>query len=217
MEEATNFQQPTQQQQTPSLIPSSDVRKEMDSLSSISKMLNSISDYPNTLRREFRGEMMFEDDKGNVLWVQGTKPVFIKLDFETGEPLKEKTKMPWGEEKELYVVNDEAIEEVISMLKFAGINQINPVGYNSPDNYLDDLKEFECKLAGLLALKQREWGIDKELLPTTHFKIKTIIQDVRSLSINGNLLKTIQTTTQRIEQFVENDSNRRNKFNANPY
>lgn len=211
MEEAQN----NQQQSSPNLIPSADVQKELDSLSSIAKMLDSISDYPNTLRREFRGEMMYEDDKGNIHWVQATKPVFVKIDFKTGLPVKKIQKMPWGEEKEIYLVNDQAIEEVISMLKFVGINQINPIGYNSPDNYLDDLKEFECKLAGLLALKQKEWGIDKELLPTVHLKLKTIIQDVRSLSVNGNLLKTIQTTTQRVEQLILNENKK--KAGLNPF
>lgn len=215
MEEAPIPQQPQSPIYQPNLIPSADVQSDMNSLSSISKMLDSISDYPNTLRREFRGEMMYEDKEGSIHWVQSTKPVFVKVDFNTGKPIKEKVKMPWGEVKELYIVNDEAVEEVISMLKFVGINQINPIGYNSPDNYMDDLKEFECKLAGLLALKQKEWGIDKELLPTVHLKLKTIVQDVRSLSVNGNLLKTIQTTTQRIEQFVENNASK--KYNTNPY
>ena len=210
MEEDNN-----QQQYQPNLIPSSDVQSGLDSLSSIAKMLDSISDYPNTLRREFRGEAMYEDEEGKIHWVQGTKPVFVKMNYETGQPLKKTVMMPWKEEQEIYVVNEEAVEEVISMLKFAGINQINPIGYNTQENYLDDLKEFECKLAGLLSLKQKEWGIDKELLPVVHFKIKTIIQDVRSLSVNGNLLKTIQTTTQRVEQFIENESKK--KWGTSPY
>ncbi len=215
MEEAPIPQQQPYQDNQPNLIPSADVQREMDSLSSISKMIESIADYPNTLRREFCGEKMFEDAEGVIHWVQDTKPVFVKLDFETGLPLMKTVKMPWGEEKEIYIVNDNAVEEVISLLKFAGVNQINPIGYNSPDNYQDDLKEFECKLAGLLALKQKEWGIDKELLPTLQFKLKTIVQDVRSMSVNGNLLKTIQTTTQRIEQMVERGEKPR--FGGNPF
>lgn len=199
------------------LIPSTEINKEIDSVASIAKLLKDISLYPNLLRREFRGEMMYEGKEGDIHWVQGTKPTFVRVDYSTNKPIKIKKKMPWGETVDVYIPNDEAIDEVISMLKFIGINQINPVGFNTPDNYLDDLREFECKLAGLLALKQRAWGIDKELLPMVHQKLKTIIQDVRSLSINGNLMKTIQTTTQRIEQYIEGEGSRKKKVEVNPY
>ena len=207
------------QQSNPNLISSADLNKDLSSISSISKILNSISDYPNLIKRELRGEMLYEDDDGNTSWVQATKPTFVRMDMAKNKPLKKKEKMPWGDTKEIYVVNDEAIEEVISMMKFAGINQINPVGFNTEDNYQDDLKEFECKLAAVLCLKQKEWGLDKELLPMIQFKLKTIIQDVRSLSVKGKLLQAIQTTVSRVEQYVENDQNRKRGFmnNANPY
>jgi len=210
--------------QQQNLIPSSDLNKDLSSISSISKILNSISDYPNALRREFRGEMLYEDDQGNTSWVQGTKPAFIKLDKD-GKPRKIKSQMPWKDDegkfeiREIFVVNDEAVEEVISMMKFAGINQINPVGFNTEDNYMDDLKEFECKLAGLLCLKQKGWGLDKELLPMIQFKVKTIVQDVRSLSVKGKLLQAIQTTVSRIEQYVENEGQKKRGIlgNVTPY
>lgn len=195
--------------QNTTLTPSADFRKDFESLSSIARILNSIANYPNTLRREFRGEMMYETEEGDIHWVQGTKPIFVKMDFNTGSPLKETKKMPWGEDKEIYVPNDEAIEEVLSMIKFVGVNQINPIGFNTPENYLDDLLEFECKLSALLASKQPEWGIDKEMLPMLQMKIKTLVQDVRSLSVKGNLLKSMQTMIQRVEQFVENENNKK--------
>ena len=210
--------------QTPNLIPSGDLNKDLSSISSISKILDSISNFPNMIRREFRGEMLYEDDKGNSHWVQSTKPTFIRMDHENRKPIKVNQQMPWKdtegkfEIKELFVPNDEAIEEVISIMKFSGINQINPVAFNTEENFLDDLKEFECKLAGVLALKQKEWGIDKELLPMIHFKIKTIVQDVRLLSIKGKLLQAIQTTVSRVEQYIESDQQkRRGTLNQNPY
>ena len=216
--------QPISNLANPNLISSGDLNRDLSSISSISKILNSISEFPNMIRREFRGEMLYEDEKGNSHWVQATKPIFIKLDFETGKPLKLKQRMPWkgtdGKEeiKELYVANEEAVEEVISIMKFAGINQINPVAFNTEENFLEDLKEFECKLAGVLALKQKEWGMDKELLPMIHFKIKTIVQDVRLLSVKGKLLQAIQTTVSRVEQFIESDTQRKKGvMNTNPY
>ena len=215
---------PISNMQNPNLISSGDVNKDLSSISSISKILNSISEFPNMIRREFKGEMLYEDDKGNASWVQQTKPMFVKIDFETGKPKKVNQKMPWkGEDgkfevKELFVANEEAVEEVISIMKFAGINQINPVAFNTEDNFQDDLKEFECKLAGVLCLKQKEWGMDKEMLPMIQFKIKTIVQDVRLLSVKGKLLQAIQTTVSRVEQFIESDNQQKRRgLSQNPY
>ena len=208
------------QNESTALTHPSDLSKEVDNLSSIAKILGSISDYPSTLRRSFRGEMMFEDTSGEIHWVQNVRPLFVKV--RKGKPIKEKKTMPWKingvyEIKEVYLAHDEAIEKIISMLQFVGINLISPVGFNQPDNYQDDLKEFECKLAALLALKQKDWGIDKELLPMKQMEIKTIIQDVRSLSVNGNFMKTIQTTVTRVEQYIENDNKKRSMMESSPY
>jgi len=41
-------------------------------------------------------------------------------------------------------------------------------------------------------LKQREWGIDKELLQIMQLKIKTIVQDARYMCCNGSTIKAIQ-------------------------
>lgn len=186
-------------------------------IASLTKLLLEISDNLTALRREFRGEGLHQDKNGNINWVQVSKPTFVKIDFRTGKPVKEKRKMPWGEIKEVYLPNDEAIDEILSMLKFSGVNPIQPVGNIGEDNYLDDLKEFECKLAGVLALKQKEWGLDKELLPMMQYKIKTIIQDVRSMSVKGFTLKALQTTVQRVEQLIEGDRRPSFKEKVSPY
>ncbi len=198
------------------LIPSSELSKEIDNMESIAKVLKAIVNFPNTMRRKFKGEYLYVDEEGKSFWVQGTKPSFVVMDHKTQKPKKINKKMPWGEMKEIYIANDEAIDEIISMIEFMGVNEINPVGFNSPDNYLDDLKEFECKLAGLLALKQKEWGMDKELLPMIMIKIKTLVQDVRSLAIKGNLIRAITTNMQRIEQYIQNDSQKKGAI-PNPY
>ena len=76
----------------------------------------------------------------------------------------------------------------------------------------DDLKEFEMKLAGVLMLKQKAWGIDKELLPMVQSKIKTIVQDARYQAVNGSTLKAIQKTVQRVEQSIDRSDERRNPY-----
>ena len=185
-------------------------------MASLTRLLMEITNYLQTLKMQFRGEALYQGEDGKITWVQVTKPRFIKMDFKTGKPQRVKTKMPWGEEKLLYIPNEEAIDEVLSMLYFGGVNQINPIGFNNPDNYLEDLKEFECKLAGVLCLKQEEWGLDEELLPMIQFEIKTIVQDVRSMAINGNTLKNLISTVQRIEQAIEGGTTKK-KIGGSPY
>ncbi len=192
----SNFAYPSQVQ---------DVEKTM---ASMVKLLTSGTETLLSLRREFRGEALWQAPDGSSHWIQVTKPLFLVMQPGTGKPLKVKVKMPWGAEEEKYVANDEAIEEILSYLKFAGVNQITPLAGINERNYLDDLKEFECKLAAVLALKQKKWGIDKETMPLLQFKIKTIVQDARSLALEGRTLKALQTTVQRVEQMIE-DKNKK--------
>lgn len=192
------------------------IEQAQQAMSSLIKLLVDIPSYLITLRRQFRGEALYQSEDGNSTWIQISKPVFVEMDFSGEEPtpVRKKVKMPWGETKNVFVANDEAIDEILSMLYFGGANQIQPLGYNPEDNFLDDLREFGCKLAAILALKQVEWGIDKELLPMVQFKVKTIIQDVRSMSLKGNTLKALQTTVSRVEQLIEGE---KTKMKLNPY
>jgi len=100
------------------------------------------------------------------------------------------------------------------MLKFLGLNKITSLTNLNEKTILADLKEFECKLASVLMLKQKSWGLDKELLPTTMTKLKTIIQDARYMCCNGSTIKAIQKTVSRIESFSETPSKGRS---AGPY
>lgn len=200
---------------TPSYQTPAQMAEAMQSMASLTKLLLEISNYLNVLRREFRGEALFQTEK-NVTWFQVTKPTFVKMNPKTKKPIMEKVKSPWGDEKEIYVSNDEAIDEILSILKFAGINQISPISTNSHDNYMDDLREFECKLAALLCLKQKSWGLDKELLPMYQFKIKTIVQDARALSVAGVTLKALITSVQRVEHLMEGDVKKK-RAEGSPY
>ncbi len=185
-------------------------------MASITKLLLESSKTLSTLRREFRGEALSQAVDGSSQWIQISKPIFCKMDYLKEKPLKEWAKMPDGEMREVYLPNDEAIEEILSMLKFAGLNQITSITNVDENNILDDLREFECKLAGILCLKQKEWGIDKETLPMIQFKIKTIVQDARYMAKDGGTLKALQTTVSRVEQVLEGDRVQK-KMNISPY
>jgi len=83
-------------------------------------------------------------------------------------------------------------------------------------NYLIILTLFLTgrRISEVLMLKQKAWGLDKELLPTTMTKVKTIIQDARYMCCNGSTIKAIQKTVSRIESFSETPSKGRS---AGPY
>jgi len=182
-------------------------------MASMVRLLLSGTETLLSLRREFRGEALYQGPDGSSQWIQVTKPLFIKMDPITRQPIKVQVKMPWGDTEEKFIANGDAIEEILSNLKFAGVNQITPMAGIDNDNYLDDLKEFECKLAATLALKQRSWGLDKELMPLCQFKIKTLVQDSRSLALDGRTLKALQTTVQRVEQMIE-DRNKKSSSSS---
>lgn len=186
-------------------------------LHSMVKMLADISGSLPTLRRVFRGEALHQEEDGTTQWIQIVKPTFVKVDHITNLPLRQKVIMPDKTERMVYVPNDEAIEEILSMLYFLGLNPVTPLTNLDEGIILDDLKEFECKLAGILTLKQKSWGIDKDSLPIIHTKIKTIVQDVRYMAKNGTVLKALQTTVSRVEQVMEGERSRAGKMNATPY
>lgn len=192
----------------------SQIKEVSETMASMTKLLTNIGDTLLAIRREFRGEVLYQDDNGNSSWIQISKPSFIVVDFKTGKPVMEKKKMPWGEEKMCYVANDIAIDTLLRSIKFMGVNPIQPLGFNTEGNYQDDLREFECKLSAVLALKQKEWGIDKEELPIIMTEIKTLVQDVRSMSVKGQTLKALQTTVQRVEQMIEGE---KTKSKLSPY
>jgi len=186
-------------------------------MASISSLIKENQNLLPVLRREFRGEALQQYDDGSYAYVQVSKPYFVKIDSTTEKPLRHKVNYKDTDgkeyEKEIFVANDEAIEELLSIFKSMGINQITILTNIDEGTILDDLKEFECKLAALLGLKQKAWGIDKAMLPMLQMKIKTIIQDARYLCCNGGTIKAIQKTVQRFEQSYEGEKKpRRSPF-----
>ena len=83
-------------------------------LASIASLLQGGTDTLISLRREFRGEALWQGEDGSQQWIQVTKPIFIKMDTKTRQAITENKKMPWGEDKKCFIVNDEAIEEILS-------------------------------------------------------------------------------------------------------
>ncbi len=201
MEEPNISQTPPQTQRN--LIYPDQLRDQAQQIASTVKMLMEIPKGIATLRRVFRGEALYQSEDGTTTWMQTVKPVFILLDKKTREPVKKMIKLPDGEEREVFMPNDEAIEELLSQLSFMGMNQLTPLTNLDENTVLDDLKEFECKLAALLMQKQLSWGLDKSLMPMIMTKIKTIIQDARYMCINGATMRALSQQVSRIEQVIE--------------
>lgn len=193
-------------------------------LAQISNTINAISNIVLNngkvlleLRRMFRGEAMFQTKEGENFWMQVSKPTFFRVDQLTQKPMMQEILHPVTKKKvKVYIPNDEAIDEILSELQFMGINAITPLTNLSDDNILDDLREFEIKLAGLLAQKQKLWGLDKQLLPMIQSKIKTIVQDVRYMACEGGTIKAMQSTIQRMEHIYEGEKNGK-RMGVSPY
>ena len=160
------------------------------------RVLTEHDDFLNIIRREMRGEQLYQDESGETYWVQVDKPMFIKLDKQN-KPIRifnTKTKK-WE-----YVVNDDGVNEVISLLKSCGLNPITPLTNINEEEIRADLMEMESKIAVLLTVKRKEWGIDKAEYPSAVGKIKILIKDARYRAKDGTVLKALRTITSRIEQ-----------------
>lgn len=173
--------------------------KDMQELANLVKLLTKYGDMLNLLRREFKGESTWTSDEGEHKWIQTTKPIFIISDA-NGTPLRRKNPVL---DRQDYIPNDEAIEELISELRLMGINTITPITGLHENEIIDDLREFEMKFVAMLTLKQVEWGLDKEMMPMLVTKIKTIVKDSRYIAKDGALLRAIMKSVQRIEQSLE--------------
>jgi hypothetical protein len=152
------------------------------------------------LRSELRGEQLYQDEAGEKYWVQVEMPKFIKLDI-NNKPLLQKHPKTGKIE---YIPNDEAINDIINILKSSGLNSITPLTALDENNIRADLMEIQSKIVVLLAVKRKKWGIDKEKYPVLCSEINTLIQDARYIAKEGMGMKAIRTITSRIEQANEN-------------
>jgi len=165
----------------------------------IVKVLTEHDGFLQIIRSEMRGEQYWEEDDGNRSWVQVDKPMFVKLD-KNNEPLK--VLNPKTKRKE-YLCNDEAINEVISILKSCGLNPITPLTNISKEEIREDLLELECKIAMLLAVNRKKWGLNKAEYPMAVGKLKVMIKDARYRALDGTVLRALRTMTTRMEQSSE--------------
>ena len=163
------------------------------------KVLTEHDTFLDIIRREMRGEQLYQDESGEASWVQVDKPMFVKLDRHD-KPIRkfnDKTK------REEYIANDDAVNEVLSILKNCGLNPITPLTNINEEEIRADLLEMESKVAVLLAVKRKEWGIDKAGYPAAVGKIKILIKDARYRAKDGTVLKALRTITSRIEQATD--------------
>lgn len=189
----------------------SQMARQDNQLASLVELLSGYEDMLDMLRKEFRGEALHTDEKGNSQWIQMTKPIFIVKDIKLRTPLFKKN--PIIKDKMDYITNDEAIDELLSCLKLMGINRMTPLTSIDENEIIADLNEFEKKLAALLTAKQQSWGLDKELMPMLMVKIKTVVKDARYIAKDGALLKALRSSVQRMEQVTLEQQQKGNFLN----
>lgn len=182
--------------QSISYLPASKLHKDINDSAHLIKVLTDHVNFLENMRREMRGEQLYQDKDGETFWVQMDKPMFIKLD-KNDQPIKRLNKKTGKQE---YITNDDAVNEVISILKSCGLNPITPLTNIDENEIRADLLEMESKIAVLLTVKRKKWGIDKAEYPATVGKIKMLIKDARYRAKDGTVLRALRTITSRIEQ-----------------
>jgi len=56
----------------------SQIGEAIQGMASITKVLLEVSKYLTTLKREFRGEAIYQDEEnGQTFWIQVSKPIFV--------------------------------------------------------------------------------------------------------------------------------------------
>ena len=180
-------------------MPSQVAQDLQENATQIVRVLTEHDGFLEVIKREMRGEQLFEDTEGSRSWVQVDKPSFIQLD-KLNQPIRRHNKSTKRDE---YICNDEAINEILSILKFCGLNPIAPLTNITDDEILADLLEMECKIAMMLAINRKKWGLTKAEYPITVGKLKVLIKDARYRAKDGTVLKALRTMTTRMEQTQE--------------
>jgi len=144
----------------------------------ILKIVLENEDLISLLEHEFRGEVyVVENDEGK--WKKKYAPI---------------------------IKNQEGINEILRILRFMGLNKVSILTNLDEDQINTKLRTFEMKLADLLFLKRRDWGIDKEYMPMIYHLIISIVEDAFFRAKDGNLIKTLRSTYQRTEATSEDKS-----------
>lgn len=182
-----------------SFQPPSQLMKDIADSMQLVKVLTEHDKFLEVIKREMRGEQLYQDESGETYWRQVDRPMFVKLD-KLEKPVRtfNKKSKQWE-----FMAHDDAINEVISVLKSCGLNPISPLTTLDNEEIRQDLLEIESKIAVMLAVKRKKWGIDKALYPINVSKLKTLVKDSRFRAKDGTVLKALRTITQRIEQSRE--------------
>lgn len=184
--------------------PASAVDENLEEIHQLIEVVTKHEKFLNVLKQELRGEQLFQEESGERYWVQTEKPMFIKVD-KLNRPLKyinSKTR------KEEYICNDDAINEIINIVKLCGFNPIAPMTEIDEEEIRADLLEMESKITVLLFNNRKRWGIAKSDYPVYIGKLKVLLKDARYMAKGGRVLKALRTMTNRIEQSAESNRNK---------
>ena len=182
----------------------SGLRKDLEDTNQLLHVISDNKDFFERMKLDLYGQQPYTDEQGNTFYIQVDKPFFVVLD-ENDQPKK----IPCPYRKNVMVDLENAINSILTMLKFSGLNHISPFTNLTEEEITDDLMEIESKLAVLLANKRKKWGLDIAEYPIAVSNLKTIIKDARYRPLNGNILKAIRSVTQRIERALDSMPNKK--------
>lgn len=151
-------------------------------------------DLLNMLEHEFRGEVYYTDaEHPDGYWKVVNNPI---------------------------MTNDDGINTILRTLRLQGLNKVALLTNMSENQIIGNLRTFECKLADLLILKRKEWGIQKDELAMVYHNIWTIVEHALYRAKEGNLLKTIRTVYQH-QEYEQLDKTKKGlqlpTFGGSPY
>lgn len=105
----------------------------------------------------------------------------------------------WVRKYKPIIKNEEAISEVVQILRFMGCNTITKITCLEKSEINEKMRVFECKLADLLFLKRKAWQIEKAELPMLYNMIWNLIENALLIAKDGRLLTVLRSTYQRTE------------------
>lgn len=141
------------------------------------KILLESEDLISLIDHEFRGEVLI-----------------IKRDEKTGELFE-----VWETKRKPIINNNSAIEDIIRILRFMGLNKVSLLT-NIDDRVLNNkLRDFEHRLADLFFLKRKDWNMVKEEMPINYSMIVSIVEDAIYRAKDGGLLKVMRSNFQMQE------------------
>lgn len=159
-------------QQSPNMYYNASTMYSDQQFESVMKTILGDEDLLNSMEHQFKGEVLEVDKDDNTRWVKKQSAI---------------------------IKNEDAIPEILQILRFMGLNKITKITMLTERNINIKMEIFEYKLAELLYMNRKKWGIEKCELSMLYNMIWNLVENSLLIAKDGRLLETLRTTYQRSE------------------